>query len=82
MSVLESLTKNEIVNDYTMKQVSPKTRDDRTVNGILDVMEEKYSHTKGEKILDLMKSISGFKMDDRIEDLARCELGKKYYEIQ
>ena len=41
----------------------------RTVKKILDVMKEKYSKTKGEKILELMNKISNFKMDDNVETL-------------
>ena len=36
---------------------------------VLDVMTEKYSRTKGEKMLDIMKKISGFKTEDKVEVL-------------
>ena len=41
----------------------------RTVRRIIEVMRDKYLKTKIEKILELMRKISCFKMDDNVEIL-------------
>ena len=52
-----------------------KVGDNRTVKKILEVLNEKYSITKGEKILLLLKNISDFKTDeDMITETDRVNL--------
>ena len=47
-SVMESLKRIDIVKYYVTSQVCKKTTDVKIVKSILDVMEVKYSRTKGE----------------------------------
>ena len=67
--MFESLKKNDIIKDYIHRILVEKVRGTRTVKKALDVMSEKYLKTKGEKILDLMKKISNFKMDENVKTL-------------
>ena len=41
----------------------------RTVKSILDIMDEKYLKTVGEKTLELMKNITEYKTDGTVEEL-------------
>ena len=43
-----------------------KVRENRNVKKVLEVMTEKYSRTKGEKMLEAMNNISGFKTDEKV----------------
>ena len=51
------------------KTIIGKIGYDRTVKRILKLLEEKYSKTKGEKILNLMNRIIGFETKDKIVNL-------------
>ena len=51
------------------KTLVEKVSETRTVIRVLNVMAEKYSKTTCEKITDTMKKISGFKTDDKVENL-------------
>ena len=39
------------------------------VKRVLEVLEHKFSKTKGEKVLYMMKYVSGFKTDEKVEIL-------------
>ena len=67
--MIESLKKNEVIREFVHRTLVEKVGDIITVKRVLDIMMEKYSKTKDEKILELMKKISNFKMDDSVETL-------------
>ena len=69
MDLLESLKKNDTIKEYVNRTLIEKVGENRSVKKVLDVMTEKYSRTKGEKMLDMMKNISGFKTDEKVEVL-------------
>ena len=69
VDLLESLKKNDVIKDYVNRTVIEKVGDNRNAKRILEVLEQKYSKTKGEKVLDLMKNISGFKTEVKVEVL-------------
>ena len=48
-NVLESLKKNDVVKEYVIGQIVERTKRFRTVKSILDIMDEKYLNTFGEK---------------------------------
>ena len=58
LDLLESLKKNNTIKEYVNRTLIEKVGNDRTVKKILDVLAEKYSKTKGEQMLDLMRMIS------------------------
>ena len=60
VDLLESLKKNDTIKEYVNRTLIEKVGENRNVKKVLDVMTEKYSGTKGEKMLDMMKNISGF----------------------
>ena len=68
IDLFESLKKNKVINDFVHRTLVEKVGDTRTIK-IIDVMTEKYLKTKSEKILELMRKISNFKMDDNLEIL-------------
>ena len=53
-----------------------KVGENRNVKKVLEVMTEKYSRTKGEKMLEVMKNISGFKTDEKVKVLMDRIYGK------
>ena len=63
------MNKNDTIKEYVNRTLIEKVGEDRNVKKVLDVMTEKYSRTKGEKMLDMMKNISGFKTEDKVEVL-------------
>ena len=69
VDLFESLKKNDAIKDYVNRTLIEKVGDDRTVKKVLEIMNEKFSKTKGEKILDLMKKISDFRTEENIETL-------------
>ena len=70
MKLTESLKANNVTNDHAVYQVIVKTQErDRNVKRILYIMVEKYSRTKGDKILDLIRTICGFRTDEKVETL-------------
>ena len=68
-NILESLKENDTVKEYTMSQIVERTERLRTVKSILDIMDEKYLKTVGEKTLELMKNITEYKTDGTVEEL-------------
>ena len=66
---MESLKKNDSIKDFVTKMLVEKAGETRTVELILEILEEKYSKTECEKLADLMKRISGFKMDGTVDRL-------------
>ena len=58
-----------MIKEYVNRTLIEKVGENRTIKRMLDMMTEKYSRTKGERIWELMKKISGYKMDDRVEIL-------------
>ena len=69
MDLLVSLKKNDTIKEYVNRTLIEKVGQNRSVKKALDVMTGKYSRTKGEKMLDMMKNISGFKTDEKVEVL-------------
>ena len=69
--MFESLKKNEVIKDFVHRTLVEKVGDMRNVKRIVEIMTEKYLKTKSERILELMRKISHFKMDDIIETLRR-----------
>ena len=69
IDLMESLKKNDKIKDYVQRTLIEKVADTRTVKKILDVLGEKYSITKAERLLFLMKEISEFSTDESIEKL-------------
>ena len=69
VDLLESLKKNEAIKDYVTKTLVEKIGDVRTVDRVLTVMSEKYSMTICEKITEVMKTICGFRTDDKVDTL-------------
>ena len=69
IDLMESLKKNDKIKDYVQTTLIEKVADTRTVKKILDVLGEKYSITKAERLLFLMKEISEFSTDESIEKL-------------
>ena len=69
VDLLESLKKNDTIKDFVTKTLVEKVCDTRTVDRVLTVMAEKYSKTTCEKITDTMRKISGFKTDDKVDNL-------------
>ena len=80
-NVLESLKKNNVVKDYAIGQIVERTENARMVRSILDVMDEKYLRTTGEKMLELMKKIVEFKTDENFEELVD-KFGKMITEVE
>ena len=64
---MESLKKNDSIKDFVTKTLVEKAGDMRTVESILEILEENYSKTECEKLADLMKRINGFKMDGSVD---------------
>ena len=69
VDLLESLKKNDTIKEYMNRTLIEKVGENRNVKKVLEVMTEKYSRTKGEKMLEVMKNISGFKTDEKVEVL-------------
>ena len=67
-NVWESLKKNDAVEDYAISQIVEKTERLRTFKSILDVMDEKYLKTVGEKTKEVMKNITEYMTDRTIEE--------------
>ena len=69
--LLESLKKNNQIQEFVKNTLIERVRDTRTVARILEVMSEKYGRNTGEKVLDLAKRMSGegWKNDDSIEKM-------------
>ena len=65
----ESLKKNNIIKEFVHRTLVEQVGEVRTVKRIIEVMMDKYSKTKSEKILELMRKISCFKIDDNVENL-------------
>ena len=68
-NVLESLKKNDVLKEYAMSQIVKRTERLKTVKSILDVMDEKYFRTVGEKTLEVMKKMVDYKGDGRLEEM-------------
>ena len=58
-----------MVKDYTMGQIVERIGNTTTVGSILDVLDEKYLRTKGERMLELIKKIVEFRTDENVEEL-------------
>ena len=66
---MENLKKNEKIKDFITKTLEEKIRDKRMVNRVLNIMSEKYSMTVCEKITELMKKISCFSTEEKVDTL-------------
>ena len=80
-NLLESLKKNEAVKDYAMGQIVKRTERLRTVKSIIDVMDEKYLKTVGEKTLEVMKKIVEYKTEGTIEEMLDS-FGKRMTKVE
>ena len=69
IDLYKSLKKNDIIKYFVHRTLVKKVDEVRTVKRIIEVMTEKYLKTKSERILELMKKISYFKMDENVETL-------------
>ena len=69
VDLLESLKKNDSIKEFVTQTLIDKISDTRTVDRVMTAMAEKYSKTTCEKITDTMKKISGFKTDDKVDNL-------------
>ena len=69
IDLIESLKKNEVIKDFVVKTLIEKVGETRTVRRVLDIMTEKYSKSTGEKVLDVMRKISNFKTDEKVDVL-------------
>ena len=69
VDLVESLKKNDSIKDFVTKTLVEKAGETRTVERVLEILEEKYSKTECEKLADLMKRISGFKMAGSVDQL-------------
>ena len=67
--LIESLKKNDSIKDFMTKTLVEKAGETRTVDRTLEILEEKYSKTECEKLVDLMRKISGFKMDGTVDKM-------------
>ena len=67
--MLESLKKNDSIKDFVSRTLVEKAGETRTVDHTLEILEEKYSKTECEKLADLMRKISGFKMEGTVDKL-------------
>ena len=66
---MESLKKNDVIKVFVTKTLVEKIGTTRTVKKVLDLMAEKYAKTTGEKIMETMKKISGFRIEDKVDVL-------------
>ena len=55
-----SLKKNDSIKDFVMKTLVEKIGETRTVEHVMEILEEKCSKMECEKIVDVMKRISRF----------------------
>ena len=75
MDLLESFKKKYAIIEYFNRTVIEKVGEKRCVKRVLEVLEQKYSKSKGKMVLDLMMKIRGFKTDEKVEVL--MDRGKK-----
>ena len=64
--LLESLKKYNTIMEYMNRSQTAKIEENRNLKSAMEVFEQKYSKTKGEKMLDIMRNISGFKTDKKV----------------
>ena len=69
VDLMESLKKNKIIQYFVTKTLVEKIGITRTVKRVLDLMAEKYAKTTKEKIMETMKKISGFRIEDKVDVL-------------
>ena len=69
VDLMESLKKTDVIKEYVSRTLIEKIGENRNIKKVLEIMTEKFSKTTGEKMLDLMKKISNFKVDETIEKL-------------
>ncbi len=61
--MLESLKKNEVIKEFVVKTLVEKVGTTRTVMRILEVMTEKFDKNLSEKTTDMMRKISGDRLN-------------------
>jgi len=69
VDLVESLKKNDAVNEFVSKSLLDKIGETRTVGKVLEVLAEKYSKTTCEQIKDTMKKICSSKMSEKVDTL-------------
>ena len=69
INLIESLKKNNLIKDFVVKILVEKIGTTRTIKRVLDMMAEKYAKTTREKIIETMKKISGFRVEDKVDML-------------
>ena len=68
VDLLESHKKNDTIKIYVNRTIIEKVGENRSVMIMLEVLQHKYSQTKGEKVLDLIKIL----VDLRQKRKLRC----------
>ena len=58
-----------MIKDFVVKTLVEKVGTTRTVKNILEIMTEKYMKTTGERIIEVMKKISSFSIDNKVDML-------------
>ena len=66
---MKELKKNDTIKKYMNKILLERVGWNRKVKRVLEMMTERYSRTKAEKMLDMIRCISEFKTDGNIEVL-------------
>ena len=68
---MESLKKNTNIREFVNDTLMEKIGDTRTVDRILEIMGEKFDRNVGEKMIEVLKKISGegFKTDESTEKI-------------
>ena len=67
IDLMESLKKNERVNQYITKTLLEKIKDEREVKKVLDLLAEKYSRMVCEMIKEVEKKIIDFKTGEKVD---------------
>ena len=69
--MIESLKKNEVIKEFVNRTLIERVGETRTVEKILEIMSEKFDRNMGEKMLEMMRKISGegFKSDESVDKM-------------
>ena len=71
LDLVESLKKNEAIKEFVNRTLIERVGETRTVERILEIMSEKFDRNMGEKMLEMMRKISGegFKADESVDKM-------------
>ena len=69
--VIESLKKNNKIQDFVNNTLIDRIGETKTVKRVLDVLSEKYEKSISEKIMDVIKKISGegYKAEENVDKM-------------